>query len=340
MKVSTILKYIVTAFLAFIIVYLSCNFPLFNAELIFLYMVIIMIIIYLYAGKKVRYMIQLSFFWGIIYAFVIISLRSISRNHAILIGFPTIVLFTWGFTYCYRKKLSKKNIFIMLLMTLIFLEGPVRIINFSGTLISLPSFIFNLVAILIGCMLFFSRYNRIIWLSFGGVLGCAVWMFCQGGDMWAHKVVHGTYTGKIYRLANDYFLYDEKGDTLFLSQLKGKIVLLDFWSNGCGVCWEKFPMMQDLYDKYKNENVFIAGVFVEKKEGEYEENMKKFSCKYTFPIFKVSKDASLVKDLSVKRFPSLAVLDTDGVFRGFGNIEIVIKMFNNMVDTEKGKNDK
>ena len=62
MKVSTILKCIVTAFLAFIIVYLSCNFPLFNAELIFLYMVIIMIIIYLYAGKKVRYMIQLSFF--------------------------------------------------------------------------------------------------------------------------------------------------------------------------------------------------------------------------------------------------------------------------------------
>lgn len=79
---------------------------------------------------------------------------------------------------------------------------------------------------------------------------------------------------------------------------------------------------------------------LKKKEGEYEENMKKFSCKYTFPIFKVSKDASLVKDLSVKRFPSLAVLDTDGVFRGFGNIEIVIKMFNNMVDTEKGKNDK
>ena len=54
MKVSTILKCIVTAFLAFIIVYLSCNFPLFNAELIFLYMVIIMIIIYLYAGLLSR----------------------------------------------------------------------------------------------------------------------------------------------------------------------------------------------------------------------------------------------------------------------------------------------
>lgn len=332
MKLSNTLKYIATAFLGFIAVYLSYHFPRFNAELVFLYMIIVMITIYMYAGKKARHIIQLSFFWGIIYAFVIISLRSISRNYAILIGFPLIVLFTWGMTYCYRKKLSKKNMLIVLLATLILLEGPVRIINFSGTLISLPSFIFNLVAILIGNMLF-SKHNRIIWLSFGSVLGCAVWMFCQGGDMWANKIVHGTYTGKISKLANNYLLYDEKGDTLFLSQMKGKIVLLDFWSNGCGVCWQKFPMIQDLYDKYRvNENIVIAGIFVEMKEGEYEENMKKFRHKYTFPVFRVSKGDSLVEDLSVKRFPSLAVLDADGAFRGFGNIELIMKIFNNLVE--------
>lgn len=334
MNRKNLLKYIATALLGSVAAYVSIKLPLLHAETILFLTVIAMLIIYMYANKKIRYMIQLSFLWGVIYAPIIMWLRGyVSRNHAILIGFPAIVLFTWALAYAYRNKLSAKNILVVSLMTLILLEGPVRVINYSSTQVSLPSFIFNIIGILIGNMLFIKR-NKVAWLSFLIVFGCAVWMFCEGGAMWANRIFNGTFTGKICTPIDDnYKLYDEKGDVLFLSEMEGKIVLLDFWCNGCGACWRKFPVIQSLYDTYRmNGNVVIAGVFVESKNGEYENNMKKFHKKYTFPVFKVSKEDSLVKQLSIKSFPTVAVLDANGVFQGLGNTDIAIDIFEEQVE--------
>lgn len=336
MNRENLLKYIATALLSSVAAYVSIKLPLLHAETIFFLTVIAMLIVYMYANKKIRYMIQLSFLWGVIYALIIMGFRCISRNHAILLGFPAIVLFTWVLAYAYRNKLSAKNILVVSLMTLILLEGPVRIINSSSTLISLPSFIFNIAGIFIGLMLFIRR-NKVAWLSFLIVFGCAVWMFCEGGYMWANRIFNGTFTSKICTPIDDnYKLYDEKGDVLFLSEMEGKIMLLDFWCNGCGACWRKFPVIQSLYNTHRmNGNVFIAGVFVESKNGEYENNMKEFHKKYTFPVFRVSKEDSLVKELSIKSFPTVAVMDVNGVFRGLGSTDIAIDIFEEQVESLK-----
>lgn len=333
MNRNNVLKYIATALLGSVTAYVSIKLPLSNAETIFILTVIAMLIIYMYANKKIQYMIQLSFLWGIIYVPIIIWLRGYySRYHAILIGFPAIVLFTWGLAYAYRKKLSTKNILAVSLMTLLLMEGPVRIINFSSTLISLPSFIFNIAGILIGNMLFVKR-NKLAWSSFLIILGCAAWMFCEGGPMWTNWTFHRTFTGKIcIPVDTNYKLYDEKGDVLFLSKMDGKIVLLDFWCDGCGACWRKFPVIQSLYDTHRmDNNIFIAGVFVESKKGEYENNMKKFHKKYTFPVFRVSKGDSLVTKLSIRRFPTVAVMDATGVFQGLGSTEVAMNIFDDLV---------
>lgn len=53
----------------------------------------------------------------------------------------------------------------------------------------------------------------------------------------------------------------EQADTISVSSLKGKIVVLDFWYSGCGVCFKKFPELQNLFVKYsKDTAVFIAAV--------------------------------------------------------------------------------
>ena len=84
-----------------------------------------------------------------------------------------------------------------------------------------------------------------------------------------------------------------------------------------------------------NGNVVIAGVFVESKNGEYENNMKTFHRKYTFPVFKVSKEDSLVKKLAIKSFPTIAVMDANGVFRGLGSTEVVMNIFDDLVESLK-----
>ena len=102
MNRKNLLKYIATALLGSVAAYVSIKLPLLHAETIFFLTVIAMLIIYMYANKKIRYMIQLSFLWGVIYALVIMVFRGVSRNHAILIGFPAIVLFTWALAYAYQ----------------------------------------------------------------------------------------------------------------------------------------------------------------------------------------------------------------------------------------------
>lgn len=51
-------------------------------------------------------------------------------------------------------------------------------------------------------------------------------------------------------------------DTLRLSALKGKVILLTFWFPGCGPCLKEFPYFQTVVDSFKGENLVYLGVNV------------------------------------------------------------------------------
>lgn len=62
------------------------------------------------------------------------------------------------------------------------------------------------------------------------------------------------------QVAADIALPSVRGDTIHLSSLKGKVVLLDFWASWCGPCRSSNKELTKLYPKYKSKGFEILGV--------------------------------------------------------------------------------
>lgn len=55
------------------------------------------------------------------------------------------------------------------------------------------------------------------------------------------------------------------GGEFKLSSLQGKVILLNFWSVGCPVCKVQIPTFVELYEEYKDKEVEIVGVCLDRE---------------------------------------------------------------------------
>lgn len=94
--------------------------------------------------------------------------------------------------------------------------------------------------------------------------------------------------------------------------LKGKVVLIDFWASWCEPCRESFPVMDALQKKYADKGFVILAVNVDEERKDMEEFLKKNK-----PSFTVVRDAKqkLVEKVEVGTMPSSFLIDREGKVR-------------------------
>ncbi len=68
------------------------------------------------------------------------------------------------------------------------------------------------------------------------------------------------YKVKLGQDAPDIVMADTKGQTKKLSDLKGNVVLLDFWASWCGPCRRANPHVVETYHKYKDKGFTVFSV--------------------------------------------------------------------------------
>ena len=70
---------------------------------------------------------------------------------------------------------------------------------------------------------------------------------------------------EVGEVAPDFTLSDiEEGKAEFtLSDLRGKIVYLDFWASWCAPCLKSLPLYNELHAKYKDQGLEIVGINID-----------------------------------------------------------------------------
>lgn len=107
------------------------------------------------------------------------------------------------------------------------------------------------------------------------------------------------------------------GESVKLSDLKGKKVLLNFWASWCPPCKAEMPHMQNFYEDYaEDKNVEILAVNLTDQEYGGIEDAREFVKAYglTFPI-PTDQDGSLGLNYEILTIPTTYVIDTAGLIQ-------------------------
>jgi thiol-disulfide isomerase/thioredoxin len=109
--------------------------------------------------------------------------------------------------------------------------------------------------------------------------------------------------------APDFSLTDVDGKTWSLADLKGKIIVLNFWFTTCMPCIDEMPKLNLIKKKYADKVVFLA--FGLNDSGTIKAFLKNHPFDYTlFPETKAIGQA-----YHVAGYPTSMVIDTKGVIR-------------------------
>ncbi|MGP8329947.1 MAG: redoxin domain-containing protein [Methanosarcinaceae archaeon] len=143
----------------------------------------------------------------------------------------------------------------------------------------------------------------------------------------------------IEKNAPDFSLVDLDSQTVSLKELRGKIVVLDFWATWCAPCLQSFPGMQKVVEKFKTDeevaflfmNTWERGENLTKKLGDFIQKNN-----YSFHVLLDSANTA-VADYKVEGIPTKFIVDKNGTIRfksvGFsGNAEELVDELSIMID--------
>lgn len=112
--------------------------------------------------------------------------------------------------------------------------------------------------------------------------------------------------------APDFTLPAREGGQISLEQLKGQVVMLNFWASWCGPCRQEMPLLDTLYQRYSALGFTLLGVNVEADTQDAERWLAQTPV--SFPVL-FDKDSQVSKLYDVSAMPSTVFIDRQGNVR-------------------------
>ncbi len=112
--------------------------------------------------------------------------------------------------------------------------------------------------------------------------------------------------------APDFTLRAADGRNLRLQELRGQVVLVNFWATWCGPCREEMPQLDKLYQKYRASGFTLLGVSVDDDTANATAVARRMGV--TFPVL-LDNEKTVSKLYDLASMPSTVLIDRDGRVR-------------------------
>lgn len=108
-------------------------------------------------------------------------------------------------------------------------------------------------------------------------------------------------------------VFDEGGKAYSISEMRGSVVLINFWATWCPPCREEMPSLQKLYDSFKNNQGFRMVTILYRDDYQKAIDYLKGN-NYMLPVFIDQKEKSAFS-YGVTGVPETYIVDKQGMLR-------------------------
>jgi peroxiredoxin/Tfp pilus assembly protein PilF len=116
------------------------------------------------------------------------------------------------------------------------------------------------------------------------------------------------------RMAPPFAITTTDGHRVSLDDLKGKVVLMDFWATWCAPCREALPHMREIAKKFRDEPLVVLSVSLDDDEQKWKDFVDKNEM--TWPQYRDGGfKGPIARTFAVEAIPHTFTIDSDGVLQ-------------------------
>jgi len=117
---------------------------------------------------------------------------------------------------------------------------------------------------------------------------------------------------------SDFTLKSTTGENIRLNELRGQVVMINFWATWCVPCITEMPLLEKLHKKYERAGFKLLGVNIDKTKNEKKVSKYAVDKKISFPIL-LDPKSSVFQDIqktvaknTTMGMPTSVFIDRDG----------------------------
>jgi len=119
-------------------------------------------------------------------------------------------------------------------------------------------------------------------------------------------------TATVGKAAPDFELQNLDGQSISLSSLKGKPVLINFWAIRCPPCVSEMPYIQEIYEEWSGKGLMVLAINIGESSSEVEGFLQNHNL--SLPVL-LDTRAVVAQKYNIRWIPTTFFIDNDGIIQ-------------------------